>query len=88
MHRGRDATQRFTQDDVSATVQDSHYLSVSFDGHSGDCPLSSDFEVFDAHPGGEFAPTHRKSFLKFGVQVVEYSHASVLPSVSLGRLTL
>ena len=87
VYRGRDATQRFTENNVCTAVQDAHHLSVSFDGHSGDGSLSGDFEVFDPHPGGQFAPTHRKSFLKFGMQVVEYSHASVLPSVSLGRLT-
>jgi hypothetical protein len=71
---------------VCTAVQNSDDLAVSFDGHPRDRAFGGQFEVFDPHLLGEFTATVRETLLQFRMEVVEYAHVDVLPSVLLGRL--
>jgi hypothetical protein len=71
---------------VCTTVQDSNNLSISFHRHPRNRSFSPEFEVLNAHLGGQLTAARGESLLQFGVKVIEYSHAGALPSVSLCRL--
>jgi hypothetical protein len=86
MHSCGDTSERFPENNMRAAVQDSHNLTVSFNGHARDGAFGGDFEEFYSHLSRQFAAARRKSLLQFGVKVVEYSHSAILPSATLDRL--
>jgi hypothetical protein len=83
---GGDASQSFSQYDVRTAVQNPYDLTISLNRHARNRALGGYLEEFDAHLPRQFATARRKTFLQLGVQVVEYSHSAILPSVALGRL--
>ena len=72
---------------MRAAVKNADDLTISFDRHARDGSFGRNFEELNPHLAREFTATRREPFLKLGVQIVENSHANVLPSMALGRLT-
>jgi hypothetical protein len=86
MNCRRKRSERLSQNNVRASVQDPDDLSISFHRHPRNRSFSPEFEVLNAHLCGQLTAARGESLLQFGVKVIEYSHAGALPSVSLCRL--
>jgi hypothetical protein len=71
---------------VRTAVQNAHDLAVPLHGHPRYRTRGAEFEVLDTHFCRQFAAAGRESFLEFGVEVIENTHASLLQTVALGRL--